>query len=165
MAHLTTNQRLVLADCVRTALHGWLLSDPIYSEAARRWQHKATTMLGFSFSRFMNSAVAVVGPDYRPHSPASPARFPLSISEAAALANNIELHLAADDELMAAAVIAAHSPFGHPSVGGRDWRTYIAALGTLGLSIHDNCPEWRDLARDHLASFRQHHVNTLVAAE
>src|SRR3954468_15577066 len=120
---LTSAQRCVLADCTRTALVGWLLTDPDCDQIARRWEYKATTILGFSFSRFITQAIQHLGDDYRPGSVVPDCRFPLSIAEVSALANDIEMELATDDQLYAAGVMAAHSPYGQPEVGSRDWRT------------------------------------------
>jgi hypothetical protein len=152
--HLTSQQRCVLSDCVRSALVGWLLTDPHHHQSARGWQYKATTVAGFSFSRFVTMAMNEAGSEYRPVSPASRANFPLGISETAALCNDIELEIAGDGELLAAGIIAAHSPFGQPSVCSRDWRTYTAALKALGLSIDDDRPNWRLEVRAILYGFR-----------
>jgi hypothetical protein len=54
---LTSAQRCVLADCTRTALVGWLVTDPAVEGKARRIQYKATGILGFGFSRFVTMAV------------------------------------------------------------------------------------------------------------
>src|SRR3954453_8605128 len=109
---LTSAQRCILSDCVRSALAGWLLTDPHHGQDARRWQYKATTVLGFSFSRFASMAMNAAGVEYRPVSPASRANFPLSIKETVSLVNDIELEMSTDDELLAAGIIAAHSPYG-----------------------------------------------------
>jgi hypothetical protein len=165
---LTSAQRCVLADCTRTAIVGWLLTDPDCDQIARRWEYKATTILGFSFSRFTTMAMNHLGNDYRPGSVVPDCRFPLSIAEVSALANDIELELATDDQLYAAGIIAAHSPYGQPEVGLRDWRTYVAMLAALGLSIdHGPCPGgWRHLVRDRLQPFRRAAAASVtVAAE
>lgn len=151
---LTSAQRCVLADCVRSALVGWLLTDPHHGQAARRWQHKSTTILGFSFSRFVTMAMAEAGAEYRSVSPASRANFPLSISETCALATDIELEMATDNELLAAGIISAHSPLGQPEVCSRDWRIYTAALKALGLSIDDDRQLWRHEVRAICYAFR-----------
>jgi hypothetical protein len=154
---LTSAQRCVLADCTRTALVGWLLTDPDCDQIARRWEYKATTILGFSFSRFITQAIRHLGDDYRPGSVVPDCRFPLSIAEVSALANDIEMELATDDQLYAAGVMAAHSPYGQPEVCSRDWRTYVAMLDALGLSIdRPSGPEgWRKIVRDRLQPFRR----------
>ena len=54
---LTSAQRCLLAECTRGALVGWLLTDPHASQAARRMQHKAKSILGFGFSRFIEMAM------------------------------------------------------------------------------------------------------------
>ena len=98
----------------------------------------------------------------------SDCRFPLSIAEVSALANDIELELATDGQLYAAGIIAAHSPYGQPEVRSRDWRTYVAMLAALGLSIdHGPCPGgWRHLVRDRLQPFRRAAAASVtVAAE
>ncbi len=100
--------------------------------------------------------------------------FPLSIAEAFALANDIELEMATDDELFCAGLIAAYSPYGQPEVCSRDWRTHVTALVALGLSV--DCPplpdgrSWRNVARDRLGAFRRAvaaaaTASNLVAAE
>ena len=86
---------------------------------------RATSLLGFGFSRFTTMAANHFGSDYRPRRPGSTDTFPLSIAEAAALANDVELEMATDDQLHAAALIAAHSPYAQPEIRGRDWRTYL----------------------------------------
>jgi hypothetical protein len=102
---LTSAQRCVLADCTRTALVGWLVTDPAVEGKARRIQYKATGILGFGFSRFVTMAVTEFGADYRPGSVLPGVHFPLSLAEAAALANDIELEMATDGQLHAAGVM------------------------------------------------------------
>lgn len=152
---ITSAQRCVLADCVRLALVGWLVTDPAIGQRARRLEHKATTILGFGFSRFATMTQNEFGIAYRPGSPVSRILFPLSIAEAAALANDIELELATDAQLVAAGILAAHSPYGQPEVCSRDWRSYVGVLAALGLSIDDDRPAWRDEVRSGLEPFRR----------
>jgi hypothetical protein len=153
---LTSAQRSVLANCTRTAVIGWLLTDPEVEQQARRLEHKATNILGFGFSRFATMAIAEFGAGYRPGSVLHGVRFPLSIAEVSALANDIEMEMANDDELFAAGLIAAHSPYGQPEVCSRDWRTYVAMLAALGLSIdHVTTNGWRDEVRTRLRPFRR----------
>jgi hypothetical protein len=152
---LTSAQRCVLADCTRTALVGWLVTDPAVEGKARRIQYKATGILGFGFSRFVTMAVTEFGAGYRPGSVLPGVHFPLSLAEAAALANDIELEMATDSQLHAAGVIAAHSPYGQPEVCSRDWRTYTSMLVALGLSMDDCQPTWREDVRDRLRLFRR----------
>ncbi|QQP92732.1 hypothetical protein IGS68_30180 (plasmid) [Skermanella sp. TT6] len=161
---LTRTQRWILADCTRVALTGWLLTDPAVERKARRLASTATTLFGLQFGRFVDLAMAEFGAGYQPGSILPGVRFPLSIEEAAALANDIELELATDDQLHAAGLIAAHSPFGQPEVCSRDWRTYVAMLAALGLSIDDETRGWRDLVRERLRSFR-HAVSGPDAAD
>src|SRR5690349_13854103 len=104
---LTTGQRLALAECIRLGLEGWLTTCPHAGPAARRLRRHSTTAAGFRFSRFASLAFAAFGDDYRPRCPATGARFPLSILEAVALANDLELDLAGADQVRAAARIAA----------------------------------------------------------
>jgi hypothetical protein len=170
---LTSAQRCVLADSTRAAILGWLLTDPDMGQQARRLEHQATTILGFGFSRFANLAMSQIGASYRPRSVTPGIQFPLSIAEAFALANDIELEIATDDELLCAGLIAAYSPYGQPEVCSRDWRTHVAALAALGLSV--DCPplpdgrSWRDVVRDRLGAFRRAvadaTASNLVAAE
>jgi hypothetical protein len=166
---LTSAQRCIMADCCRNALLGWLLTDAEISQKVRRIEYKSTTISGFSFSRFLDMASSEIGDDYRPHSVNRSVRFPLSIREVAALANDIELQLATDDELWAAGAIVAHSPYGAPEVCSRDWRAYVGALAALGLSIDDDRPDWREQVRTRLHGFRRDvaaaAVADLVAAE
>lgn len=152
---LSSAQRWLLSECVRGALVGWLLTDPNASRESRRFQHETTTFVSFSFSRFVKKCMVEFGPDYCPRSPASGCDFPLSILEAASLANNIELEYATDDELYAAALIAAASPYGQPAVGSRDWRTYVAAMEVMGLFLDEDRPDWRQNVRNHLRPFYQ----------
>jgi hypothetical protein len=160
---LTSAQRCVLADCVRSAITGWLLTDPVVGQMTRRMEYKATTICGFSFSRFATAAINHLGASYHPRSPGSAADFPLGIAEAAALANDVEMEMATDDQILAAGIIAAHSPLGQPEVCGRDWRTYTTMLSALGLSINDDCPDWRNEVRDGLRPFRKAVAATAVS--
>ncbi|MGF7213037.1 hypothetical protein GGE65_007673 [Skermanella aerolata] len=154
---LTSAQRCVLADCTRAAILGWLLTDPDVGQQARRLESKATSIAGFSFSRFAKMALAEFGEAYRPRSVTHGILFPLSIVEAFALAADIELEMATDDELASAGLIAAYSPYGQPEVCSRDWRIHVAALAALGLSV--DCPTlpqpWRDIVREKLRPFRR----------
>lgn len=152
---LTSAQRLTLADCVRLGLVGWLLTDPKAGPRARLIQGRATTMLGFGFSRFATLASAEFGEDYRPKCPVSPDEFPLSITEACALANDIELEIATPDQLFAAGLVAAHSPFAQPEVRGRDWRSYLGALAALGIDWMGGDPTWKQQASARLRPFQR----------
>jgi hypothetical protein len=152
---LTVQQRCVLADCVRHALTGWLLTDPVIGHMARRIEYKSTTICGFSFSRFATAAMNQIGAAYHPRSPGSAAEFPLSIEEAAVIANDLEMETATDSEILVAGLIAAHSPLGQPQVCSRDWRTYTSALKTLGFSIDDDRPHWRHDVRECMRTFRK----------
>ena len=169
---LTSAQRCVLADNTRAAILGWLLTDPDVGQHARRLEHKSTNIVGFGFSRFAAMAMAEIGKDYRPRSVTPGIVFPLSIAEAFALANDIELEMATDEELFSAGLIAAYSPYGQPEVCSRDWRIHVAGLKALGLSV--DCPplpdgrSWRDVVHDRLGAFRRAVAaasSTLVAAE
>lgn len=152
---LTSAQRCVLADCTRTALVGWLLTDPAVKDTARRIEETATGILGFRFSHFMTMAMAEFGAGYRPGSILPGIKFPLSLAEAAALANDIELDTATYGQLRAAGIIAAHSPHAQPEVGSRDWRTYIRMLSVLGVSTDDEACGWHDRVRERLRPFRR----------
>jgi hypothetical protein len=132
-----------------------LLTDPVVGQMARRMEYKATTICGFSFSRFATAAINELGASYHPRSPGSAADFPLGIAEAVALSHDIEMQMATDEQLHAAGLIAAHSPLGQPQVCGRDWRPYTAALEVMGLSIDDDCPDWRNEVRTYLHAFRR----------
>ena len=160
---LTSAQRCVLADDTRAAVLGWLLTDPDVGQQARRIEGKATTIVGFSFSRFASMALDEIGSDYRPRSTTPGIVFPLTIAEGFALANNIELEMANEDHLSAAGLIAAYSPYGQPEVCSRDWRAHVGCLAALGLSV--DCPTlarpWRDIVRDQLNDFR--HAVALAA--
>src|SRR5918994_1109626 len=79
---LTSAQRCVLADCVRTGLVGWLITCPVAGQRCRILQARATSVLGFGFSRFTTMAANHFGADYRPRRPGSTDTFPLSIAEA-----------------------------------------------------------------------------------
>ena len=137
---LTSAQRCVLADDTRAAVLGWLLTDPDVGQQARRIEGKATTIVGFSFSRFASMALDEIGSDYRPRSTTPGIVFPLTIAEGFALANNIELEMANEDQLSAAGLIAAYSPYGQPEVCSRDWRTHVGCLAALGLSACSSSP-------------------------
>ena len=154
---LTSAQRCVLADCTRSAILGSLLMDPQVQTKARRVEHMATTITGFSFSRFADMAINEIGADYRPGSDAPGIRFPLTLAETVALANDIELEMATDEQLHCAGIIAARSPFGQPKICSREWRTYIAMLASLKLTMDDDAApvSWRDLVRDRLLPFRR----------
>jgi hypothetical protein len=162
---ITVEQRCLLADCVRTGLVGWLITCPVAGQQCRILQARATTMTGFSFCRFVGLAAVHFGKDYRSHRPGSPATFPLSIEEAAALANDVELGFATADQLFAAALVAAHSPFAQPEVKGRDWRTYNAMLAGIGIDPWAGDPTWSRQVRDRLRPFRRAVAAHAVAAE
>jgi hypothetical protein len=156
---LTSAERCVLADCTRAAILGWLLTDPEAGQKARRLEYMATTITGFSFSRFAAQALAEFGADFRPRSITPGIVFPLTIAESFALANDIELEMATDDQLLCAGLIAAYSPYGQPEVCSRDWRTHVSALKALGLTV--DCPplpgnaKWRDVVHERLLPFRR----------
>lgn len=157
VTRLTSAQRCVLADCTRQAILGWLLTDPEAQTKARRVEHRATMITGFSFPRFADMAMGTIGSDYRPGSDVPGVRFPLTLAETFALANDIELEMATDEQLFCAGIIAARSPYAQPEVCSRDWRTFVAMLEALKLSI-DGDPSpvlWRDLVRDRLLPFRR----------
>lgn len=164
---LTSAQRCVLADCTRAAILGWLLTDPNVGQQARRLEHKATNIVGFGFSRFATMAMNEIGSDYRPQSVTPGIQFPLSIAEAFALANDVEMEMATTDELYCAGLIASYSPYGQPEVCSRDWRTHVAALAALGLSV--DCPSlprsWRDIVREQLRPFRRAVAAAAVTVE
>lgn len=151
---LTVPQRLVLADCVRFGLIGWLTTCPQVGTAARRLRHRSTTSDGFRFSGFASLAMAAFGSDYHPVCIATGRAFPLSILEAVALANDLELDLATPDQIYAAAVLAAHCVYAQPETSSYAWRHYTAALSSLGLSMMGGISGWRMLVHDHLGDFR-----------
>jgi hypothetical protein len=155
---LTSAQRCVLADSTRVAVLGWLLNDPQVQVRALHIANKATTSAGFSFSRFADMAIAEIGGDYRPGN-STPnlrfLRFPLSLTEAVALANDIELEIATDDELYCAGLIVAHSPYGQPVIGSPEWRNYLSATKALKLSLDYGASNWREIVRDRLRAFRR----------
>jgi hypothetical protein len=118
---LTEAQRLLLADSVRVGLVGWLVTCPQAGLTARALKRRATTPLSFSFSRFATAAAAAFGAGYRPKRPTgADGDFPLSLAEAVALANDIELDLADEAALRAAGEIVVHSPFAQPAYFGEN---------------------------------------------
>ena len=161
----TPAQRRLLADGVRAGLVGWLLTCPVAGRHCLVLQARATTILGFSFSRFVTAAATRFGCDYRPRLPGAAGTFPLSIEEACALANDVELEMATDDEIRAAALIAAHAPFAQPGIGGPDWLSYTAMLDRLGIGILDCDPSWKSQVRHRLSTFRRHVAASHTAAE
>jgi hypothetical protein len=92
--------------------------------------------------------------NYRPRS-ATGAEFPVSITKASALANDIELGFATPDQLYAAGLVAAFSPYGQPEVGSRDLRTYRAALDAIGLDPWGGDPTWKEQVADRRRPFRR----------
>ena len=152
---LTCAQRRILAECVRAGLVGWLLTCPVAGRHCLVLQARSTTVLGFSFSRFVTAAGNHFGRDYHPRSPGAAGMFPLSIEEACALANDVELEMATGDEIHAAALIAAHAPFAQPAIGGPDRHPYTAMLDRLGIDILDGDPAWKPRVRDRLRPFRR----------
>ena len=168
LAHkLTVDQKLMLADCVRNALTGWLITCPRSRQTATRIQNQFTTIAGFSFSRFAYATTRALGQDFHPTCPGTGREFPLSIAESVALANDVELELASDDELFAAGLVAAHSPFGQPQVGSADWRVYVSAMRVLDVPFLDGDPTWKARVRDRLRPFRRAVAvaSTVLAAE
>jgi hypothetical protein len=166
-SRLTVDQKLLLAECVRSAIVGWLVTCPRSRQTALRMQSQFTTFSGFSFSRFIHAAGRAFGTTYHPTCPGTGREFPLSIAEAVALANDIELELASDDEIYAAGLIAAHSPCAQPEVCSADWRTYVAAMRALDVPFLDGDPTWKAKVRDRLRPFRRvvASVSTPLAAE
>jgi hypothetical protein len=162
---LTSAQRRILAECVRAGLVGWLLTCPVAGRHCLVLQARSTTILGFSFSRFVTAAATHFGRDYRPRSPGAAGMFPRSIEEACALANDVELEMATGDEIQAAALIAAHAPFAQPAIGGPDWHPDTALLDRLGIDILDGDPAWKSRVRDRLRAFRRHVIAVHAAAE
>jgi hypothetical protein len=162
---LTSAQRDILADGVRTGLVGWLLTCPVAGRQCRLLQARSTTLLGFSFNRFVTAAASHFGRDYRPRSQGVAGMFPLSIEEACALANDVELEMATGDEIQAAALIAAHAPFAQPAIGGPDWRDYAALLDRLGIDVMGGDPAWKSRVRDRLRALRRHVAAVHAAAE
>lgn len=152
---LTSAQRLLLADCVRTSLVGWLITCPVAGQRCLLLQARATSLPGFGFSRFTTMVASYFGSDYRPRRPGSAGTFPLSIAEAAALANDVELEMAGNDQLHAAALIAAHSPYAQPGIKGRDWRTYVTLLAEVGIDPWIGDPTWSREVRERLRTFRR----------
>ena len=150
---LTVEQRELLAECVRMGLVGWLVTCPVAGRQCPLIQSKATTVAGFSFSKFIGMASAAFGRDYRPYAPGSTHTFPLSIEEAVALANDLELGFATHDQLHAAGQIAARCPYSQPQVRGRDWRSYVDALAALGIDPWEASPTWVSSIRDRLRPF------------
>ena len=73
---LTCAQRRILAECVRAGLVGWLLTCPVAGRHCLVLQARSTTILGFSFSRFVTAAANHFGRDYRPRSPGAAGMFP-----------------------------------------------------------------------------------------
>ena len=161
---LTRAQRCVLADCVRVSLIGWLVTDPAVDRKARRLEARATGLLGFGFSRFAQMSINEIGATYRPRSTTHGVVFPLSIAESFALANDIELDMAGEDQIAAAGLIAAHSPYSRPEAGSRDWWTYLAVLDVLGLAAASDACDWHVLVRERLRPFR-HAVSGPAVAE
>jgi hypothetical protein len=162
---LTVDQRLLLAECVRSALVGWMITCPRSSQIARRIQYQATTAAGFSFSRFAHHAIRALGPHHQPVCPGTLRPFPLSLSEAVALSNDIEMELATDDELYAAGLICAHGAFAQPEVCSPSWKIYVAAMRVLGIAFLDGNPDWKQRVRDRLRPFRRAVASAVVAAE
>jgi hypothetical protein len=71
---LTSAQRLLLADCIRTALVGWLITCPLAGQRCRILEARATSLLGFGFPRFTTMAARHFGPTTGPAAPARPTR-------------------------------------------------------------------------------------------
>ncbi|UEM07220.1 hypothetical protein JL101_030010 (plasmid) [Skermanella rosea] len=162
---LTCTQRRLLADGVRAGLVGWLLTCPVAGRHCLLLRVRSTTILGFSFSRFVTAAANHFGRDYHPRSPGAAGTFPLSIEEACALANDVELEMATGEEIQAAALVVAHAPFAQPGIGGPDWHPYTTMLDRLGIDILDGDPAWKNRVRDCLRAFRRHVAAVHAAAE
>ena len=155
MIRITTAQRLLLADSVRGGLVGWLLTCPVAGQQCRLIRGRAATAAGFSFSRFASAAGAHFGPDFHPYCIGSGRMFPLSVEESCALANDLELELAADDQIRAAALVAAHCPYAQPDVRGPSWRTYTSMLAAAGIDWTQGNPAWKATVADLLRPFRR----------
>src|SRR3954451_646215 len=163
---LTVDQRLLLAKCVRGAIVGWMITCPQAGQISRRIQYQSTTAAGFSFSRFSHHAIQAFGAGYQPLCPGTNRPFPLSISEGIALANDLELDLADDDQIWAAALVAAHAAFGQPEVCSPSWRIYVGAMSAVGVAWLDGDPDWKTKVRNRLKVFRRHVASVpTIAAE
>lgn len=78
-------------------------------------------------------------------------RFPLSAAQLSELVSAVQDGTANDEQLEAAAVIAAFAPFAQPDVSSADWRVLSRALTRFEFDKLEPHPHWRDLAQHHLA--------------
>ena len=72
--------------------------------------------------------------------------------------------MATDDEIHAAALIAAHSPFAQPVIRGPDWHSYTGMLAEVGIGI-DGGLAWKQQVTNRLHAFRRHFTAVHAAAE
>lgn len=79
------------------------------------------------------------------------ARFPLPAAELYALVKAVEDGTANDEEMEAAATIAAFAPMAQPDCSSRDWRVLTRALTHFGKDPADAHPYWRDIVQHHLS--------------
>ena len=77
-------------------------------------------------------------------------RFPLSDAQLSELVSAVQDGTANEEQLEAAAVIAAFAPFAQP-VSSADWRVLSRALRRYEFDKFEPHPHWRDLAQHHLA--------------
>jgi hypothetical protein len=78
-------------------------------------------------------------------------RFPLSAAQLSELVSAVNDGTANDEQLEAAAVIAAFAPFAQPEVSSAEWRVLSRALSRFKFDRFEPHPHWRDIAQHHLA--------------
>ena len=78
-------------------------------------------------------------------------RFPLSAEQLSELVSAVEDGTASDEQMEAAAIIAAFAPFAQPEVSSADWRVLSRALNRFEFDRFEPHPYWPDLVRHHLA--------------
>lgn len=78
-------------------------------------------------------------------------RFPLTAVQLSDLVHAVEDGTATDEQMEAAAVIAAFAPMSQPEVSSADWRVLSRALVRFEFDRFEPHPHWRDLAQHHLA--------------
>lgn len=78
-------------------------------------------------------------------------RFPLPAADLSRFVSDVETGAATEEELEAAAIIAAHAPFAQPETSSRDWRVLVRTVSKFNRDPYEAYPYWRDLVQHHLS--------------
>jgi hypothetical protein len=77
-------------------------------------------------------------------------RFPLTDEQLSDLVSAVESGNANEEQLEAAAIVAAFAPMSQPEVSSSDWRILSRALSRFDFDHLEPHPHWRGLVQHHL---------------